>query len=161
ERTRPRAMTRVLISYAAEDRMWAEWIAGVLGKVGLATELSDIAATSSADAPADAARAELVAVLLSSFYRLRPETTSWLSRDTQPQAGRRRWSVLPISVDGTALPEELEGLAMVDLSGMGPERARLALLTALNWPAGDTEAAEEGGSVQPRFPTTPPRISRV
>src|SRR5262249_54026136 len=28
-------------------------------------------------------------------------------------------------------------------------------------PTGDTEAAEVGGSVQPRFPATPPRISRI
>src|SRR5262249_39306445 len=104
---------------------------------------------------------EGLAVLLSSFYRLRPETTSWLSQGTQPEAGRRRWSVLPISVDGTTLPEELEGLAMVDLAGMGPERARAALLTTPNWAAGDTRAAEERGSVQPRFPATPPRISRI
>ena len=159
ERTRPRAMTKMLVSYAAEDRMWAEWIAGVVSEVGLSTVLHEVAAVEDGDQPdTDPGwEGDLVAVVLSVAYRLPAQSVGWLHRPAAPAFGRGRSSILPISVDGTQPPEALERFGALELSGMPAERARGALLAALNWPAG------EPGSGEPpaRFPATMPRVSRL
>jgi cellulose biosynthesis protein BcsQ len=162
ERTRTRAMTRVVISHATEDRMWAEWIAGVLGEAGLPTVLRDTAAAADAAEPATLVAADLVAVLLSAAYRLPVESVDWL-RQAAPTV-RGRSTILPVSLDGTPAPAELERYGAIELSGMPAERARAALLTALNWPAGEAgmgiaEGAGAAGTI--RFPGNPPAILRL
>ncbi|WP_433210488.1 FxSxx-COOH system tetratricopeptide repeat protein [Dactylosporangium sp. CS-047395] len=152
ERTRPRAMTRVLISHAAEDRMWAEWISGVLNEVGLPTVLRD----TTAPTPEPDPHIDLVAVLLSAAYQLPAESAEWLRRSVN--ISLRRPTVLPISLDGANPPLELEGFGAIELSGMTAERARTALLTALNWPVNEPRT---GGLDEPRFPGNPPAVQRL
>ncbi|WP_426507731.1 FxSxx-COOH system tetratricopeptide repeat protein [Dactylosporangium sp. McL0621] len=152
ERTRPRAMTRVLISHAAEDRMWAEWVSGVLNEVGLPTVLRETIAA----APESDPHIDLIAVLVSASYQIPAGSTGWLQGSAS--TGPRRPAVLPISLDGTNPPTELEGFGAIELSGMTAERARTALLTALNWPASDPRAGALG---EPRFPGNPPAVQRL
>ncbi|WP_422771805.1 FxSxx-COOH system tetratricopeptide repeat protein [Plantactinospora sp. WMMC1484] len=157
ERTRPRAMTRVLISYAAEDRVWAEWVAGVMAEVGLPTVLRETADPDrdGVAEPEPAADADLVTVLLSASYRPPRRFAEWLRRLTAT-AEPGRPSVLTLSLDGTPPPEELERLGVLDVAGMAAETARNGLLAILNRPV-----VEPGtGPGAPRFPA-PPRVSRL
>ncbi|MDG4833526.1 FxSxx-COOH system tetratricopeptide repeat protein [Solwaraspora sp. WMMD1047] len=170
ERTRPRAMTRVLISYAAEDRMWAEWIAGALSEVGLPAVLRDVAAATEAEPGSDQAGAEadqpgpeawadadLAAVVLSAAYRVPPEIVAWPQRQLGSAPGQRRSNLLTISVDGTTPPAELAEFGALELSGMSAERARGALLAALNRPTAEPPVGGESPD-PPRFPADPPRV---
>jgi cellulose biosynthesis protein BcsQ len=159
ERTRPRAMTRVLIGYTAEDRMWAEWIAGILGAVGLATVLQDIAAAES-EVPPECA-ADLTLVLVSANFHPHGTPDVLLTRASTPAPGRTRSGLLPVSLDGSTPPEQLERYGTLDLSGMSADRARAALLTALNWPTVDQATPEAERPAYPRFPGTQPRVSKL
>ncbi|MFC6014991.1 FxSxx-COOH system tetratricopeptide repeat protein [Plantactinospora solaniradicis] len=159
ERTRPRAMTQALVSYAARDRIWAEWVAGVMAEVGLPTILREVTEPGPGGPaePAPAEAADLVTVLLSASYHLPTEVTEWILRSTAaPERGRS--NVLTISLDGTPPPEQLERFGVLELSGMSAEGARAGLLATLNRPVAEPDGA--GRLVSPRFPT-PPQISRL
>ncbi|MBE1486961.1 tetratricopeptide (TPR) repeat protein [Plantactinospora soyae] len=160
ERTRPRAMTRALVSYAAEDRIWAEWVAGVMAEVGLPTILREVE-ESHRGGPAEpeptAEGADLVTVLLSVSYRLPTEIAGWVRQSTDARE-RGRSNVLTISLDGTAPPDELERYGVLELSGMPAESARAGLLATLNRPVVEPEGAVR--LVSPRFPA-PPQVSRL
>jgi tetratricopeptide (TPR) repeat protein len=157
ERTRPRAMTRALVSYAAEDRIWAEWVAGVMAEVGLPTILREVAEAGRGKPAEPAEGADLVTVLLSASYHLPAEITEWVRRSTAaPERGRS--NVLTISLDGTPPPDELERFGVLELSGMPAESARSGLLATLNRPAVEPDGPVR--LVSPRFPA-PPQVSRL
>ncbi|GAB3810346.1 KGGVGR-motif variant AAA ATPase [Micromonospora zhanjiangensis] len=158
ERRHPRALVRPLITYAAEERLWAEWIADVLGEVGLRAALRENHEVTAADLAAEAeGGTDLVVVLLSAGHRPPPEVVGWSQRPTSTVAGRV--NILPISLDGTPAPEALGRYGVLELSGMSEERARSRLLSAVNWPIVEPPMRAETG--RPRFPATPPPLFRL
>nr|MDT0658255.1 FxSxx-COOH system tetratricopeptide repeat protein [Micromonospora sp. DSM 115978] len=164
ERTRPRAMTRVLISYIAEDLVWAEWTAGVLSEVGLPAVFREADAVSEGDRHGAqvVADADLAVVILSASYRVPTEIVNWPQRTVGSAPGQARLNLLPISIDGTASPSELEQFGALEIAGMSAERARSALLAAVNRPASEPMPVPGAETrALPRFPGDPPRVIRA
>lgn len=144
----------VVISYAAVNRTWAEWISAQVEAAGLITRMHAIDYGSGQEA------AEEMARILESA----PRTVVVLSRDyaAAPQAAEV-WGaanparLLPIRVDGGKLPALFTGRLPVNLGVEKSEARALELLReALELPieAPTPQAA-------PRFPGTQPPIWKV
>jgi hypothetical protein len=151
ERRLPARAMKIVISFAARDRMWAEWIAAELVRVDQSCELCEV------HGPVDPVeRADRVLVLLSQEYaRTRAAGRVWRRGEHRDYQGPGRFLV-PVRVDTATAPPPFGDRDVVDLNGVAVDRARDALLTALDLP--DTADSAGEGPVWPRFPATLPGI---
>src|SRR5262249_9570111 len=151
ERPRPTATSDVFISYAAVDRMWAEWIAAELGDAGLRVVLHDVDFAGGPNFAAEMDRAlgnaNRALVLLSQDYVVAPQAPAlW-----ELVGGRRvggRPLLVPVRLDSMRVRAPFTDRVPVDLAGASAERAREMLLAAVDQPvhvgAQSQEAARRG-----------------
>jgi hypothetical protein len=167
ERTRT-AASDVFLSYAAVDRMWAEWIGGELSEAGLRVTMReiDLAAEPPPDAAADPdptgqfQNATRVLVLLSQDYlKSRNAAELWKRAQEWEPGGTSRFLV-PVRLDNVRVPQPFSDRRLVDLIGLSdPEPAAEALLEALDHPhLPRPVAAPEDGRGRRRFPATEPPV---
>ncbi|GAA4258984.1 hypothetical protein GCM10022255_081810 [Dactylosporangium darangshiense] len=159
ERPRPNISNDVAISYAAVDRMWAEWIAAELGEAGLQVVLHDVDFSTGANFVSEMEKAfgtvSKVLVLLSEAYVASPQAAQvWQLVTAREIAGRPLTQ--PVRLDSTRLPEPFTDRVPLDLSRATEEQAREMLLTALERAARARGPAPESGRRGPRFPATLP-----
>lgn len=158
ERSPLHSMDHVVIAYVPENQMWADWITGVLEGDGLATMAWD-AASSDWDQSPDAT-ADPIIILLSAAYRREKGANEFLRQALALEDSETR--VIPISIDGSPPPTELDRPWPLELSGMSFERAHNALREALNWPPGSPPSPlsrELAGQL--RYPGTQPTVFRL
>jgi hypothetical protein len=157
ERRIPVNPVGLTISYAARDRIWAEWIAADLGQVGQPATLRELTATVDAIDHADR-----VLVLLSQEYaRSKDAARVWRRGREREYPGPGRF-LIPVRLDTTEAPAPFEDRDVVDLNGVSASRAREALFAALDLADVAQTAASPGDSQSwPRFPATLPPIWKV
>ena len=164
-RHQPSALTQVYLSYAPEDRMWADWVEAVLTRAGFrVTPRSAMATAPTASLDLQAERelqgAPRAIAILSSAYMHSPEARSvWKALVAADAAGTHRQFV-PIRVSDVRITEPFTDHAVVDLARMDAGQATAKLLWALDRPvqpfSGGAAQAEE-----PRFPGKVPLIWNV
>ncbi|HZN73920.1 MAG TPA: FxSxx-COOH system tetratricopeptide repeat protein [Micromonosporaceae bacterium] len=157
ERRSPVTPIRLVISYAARDRMWAEWIEAQLADVGQPGTLRTVSASVEAIDEAD----RMLVLLSQDYLRSRDAARVWRRGLSRDQVGPGRFLV-PVRVDGSPLPPSYDLRNVVDVTRPSAARARGALLDALDLPNIPAHGDGPGASPpRPRFPATPPRISNV
>jgi serine/threonine-protein kinase len=133
----------VFVSYAGQDRAWAEWVAWQLREAGHQVELDvwdwrtgDDFVVRMNDA---LRRATAVVALFSNNYFNRERWTheEWTS------VVARRERLIPVTIEpltGTEIPATLAGIIRKDLHGLDEQAAVAALLDAVNGPTGPLSA---------------------
>ncbi|GAA3451926.1 FxSxx-COOH system tetratricopeptide repeat protein [Dactylosporangium matsuzakiense] len=163
ERPRPSSASDVLISYAAVDRMWAEWIQQRLVDVDMRVTLLDIDSVAGPHFTGELERRLATVgrtlVLLSKDYVSSPQAAQlWALLDSRSSAGTP--AVVPIRLDSTRLSPPFTERLPAELANQPRDRAHEALLIALGVPQHSPTGAplEETG---PRFPGVLPPIWNV
>jgi CO dehydrogenase nickel-insertion accessory protein CooC1 len=159
-RRAPVALTQVYLSYAPEDRMWAEWVEAVLTRAGFRVTPRSTLSRARAEVEADdvfAATSRVIAIL-SAAYMNSPEAKSlWRALSAADAAGIRR-QIVPLRVTDVRASEPFSQHTMVDLARLDAVQATAKLLWAFDRPALLPVAGHLEG---PRFPGTVPRIWRA
>ncbi|HEY6493731.1 MAG TPA: FxSxx-COOH system tetratricopeptide repeat protein [Trebonia sp.] len=156
-RRAPAALTQVYVSYAPEDRMWADWIGAVLTRAGFrVTPRSTVSQVAiDLDAEESMAASPRVIAVLSNAYMSSPEARSlWRALSAADAAGIRR-QIVPVRVSDARVGEPFSEFIPVDLARTDAALATSRLLWAFDRPAQQPGAASAEG---PRFPGTVPRI---
>ncbi|PZH05153.1 ATP/GTP-binding protein [Streptomyces sp. NTH33] len=142
----PTSAAAFLVTYAAENRTWADWVRYLLRRAGCEVTLHDISAGPAG--PADPAARTLV-LLSKAFEKTRYADSVWRAL-TDPSANAARPPVVALRVDEVQqLPE-----SFVDLHRLDEAQCVAALLRALELPLLPVESAP----MAPRFPGNTPAI---
>ncbi|WP_037574829.1 FxSxx-COOH system tetratricopeptide repeat protein [Phaeacidiphilus oryzae] len=163
-----------LISYAAPDRLWAEWIRRQLHLLGFRPRLAPAgralpppeAAVEGGPAPA----APLVLTLLSAAHP-GPDGPDGADGPDRPDRRDRPRAAVPerravVRIGDVPVPRALEGAPLVDMVGLaGPEEARDALVAGVGRPVrperGQRSEEPAGWSRTARYPGSVPAVWRV
>jgi CO dehydrogenase nickel-insertion accessory protein CooC1 len=168
-RRQPAASTQVYLSYAPEDRMWADWIEAVLTRAGFrvlprstitTAAMGDGEVRGSIQAERELQAAPRAVAVLSSAYLHSPDARSiWKTLSAADAAGTHR-QLVPIRVSDVRITEPFTDHPIVDLARLDAAQATAKLLWALDRPAqpvGSMAAQAE----EPRFPGAIPSIWNV
>ena len=165
-RHQPISSALVFLSYAPEDRMWADWIDSILTRSGLDIVPRSVMAEDEADAadsvpPERELRSASRAIaLLSGAYLHSPQAkTTWEAMTAADAAGVRR-PVVPIKVGEMRLSAPFAGQNVVDLVRLDADQAAAALLRAFDRPAVLPRRPELYPD-EPRFPGRVPPVWNV
>ena len=164
-RRQPTTLTQVYLSYAPEDRMWADWIEAVLTRAGFrVVPRSTMATAPMASLDLQAERelqgAPRAIAILSSAYMHSPEARSvWKALSVVDAAGTHR-QLVPIRVSDVRITEPFTDHPVVDLARMDAGQATAKLLWALDRPAQPLGSSSAQAEV-PRFPGKVPAIWNV
>ncbi|MFB9239119.1 FxSxx-COOH system tetratricopeptide repeat protein [Plantactinospora siamensis] len=163
ERPRATVTPDVLVSYAAVDRMWAEWIAAQLTGAGLRVlqrEVDFSLTPDQADPAGGLANMQHIIVLLSREYVGSARAAEfWKAAAARDPLGGRRF-LIPIRLDAARVPPPFLDRPPVELSDLTEEQSVAALLTAVGQPGVGAERPPEGFA-GPRFPRRRPPVWSV
>jgi hypothetical protein len=168
------------VSYAGSDRAWAEWVAWQLTEAGYTVELDAwewAAGQNFITAMSDALqRADQVIAFFSTAYfnRIGQASDEWTTAALHVPGSRqnRLVPVLVEAVPASQIPAVLRPFMFCDLTGLGADQARRALLDAVSGrlrPAAEPEFPPAGviaelgrlhGS-EPQLPGTLPQIWNI
>ena len=150
-RRRPaRLAEHVLIVYAGEDRMWAEWLEGILKSYRSRVTLHDV----SIGVPERPDAATPVLVLESeAFLRARYGRAAWRVL-TESAPGLPSYGVTRLRVDRVQMPGSDQEHVQVDLNHIDEAECVRGVVKALDLTADQFSA----GAVRPRFPGKRPKI---
>jgi hypothetical protein len=168
ERLPARIPGRIRISYAPEDRLWADWIEAHLSAAGLPVILDSIVrglangtrtGTDGGGAGAGGVPADRTMVLLSPDYVASPVGQEVWRRALEADPTAAQHLVIPVRVSAVPLPEPFTRRAMVDVVGPRPQQALAALLAAVEQRA----AARQLPTLLdiPRHPASTPAVSNI
>jgi hypothetical protein len=165
-RRQPTALTPVYVSYAPEDRMWADWIEAVLTRANFRViPRSTVAAPGTGGDVGAQSEHELqsapraIAVLSSAYMHSTQARSIWKALSAADAAGMHR-QLVPVRVSDVRVTEPFTDHPMVDLARLDAAQASARLLWALDRPVqpAASVAAQAG---EPRFPGTVPPIWNV
>ncbi len=166
-RRQPTALTPVYLSYAPEDRMWADWIEAVLTRANFRViPRSTVTAAATAGDERDiqsehelqsAPRA--IAVLSSAYLHSLEARSVWKALSAGDAAGMHR-QLVPVRVSDVRITEPFTDHPVVDLARLDAGQAAARLLWALDRPA-QTAGNAPAPAGEPRFPGTIPPIWNV
>ncbi|MFF5038605.1 FxSxx-COOH system tetratricopeptide repeat protein [Streptomyces nigra] len=148
--TRADTAERFLLSYAAADRAWAEWVAWQLKDAGYTVMLDVWSWEAGSTIPSRLTQfgdSDVVVVLLSTAYF---EAARWTVPELGAALAAGQGKVIPLRLDDTTPPTVLRSLLTRDLFGLDEEAARRALLEAVRGP--------ERPIAPPRFPGVGERL---
>ncbi|MFC1415308.1 FxSxx-COOH system tetratricopeptide repeat protein [Streptacidiphilus cavernicola] len=158
-RRRPAIREDIFLSYAPEDRMWADWIAALLTGAGLRVLPHEVGAEPRAEAEQGMDAAARTLVVLSPSYVRSPQAAAvWGSvTDADPSGDRRE--LIPVRVGEVRLSAPFNNRNAVDLVRLDEAQAATSLLRALRRDGQEfTQTLSPDG---PRFPGTRPDIWNV
>ena len=154
----PAALTQVYLSYAPEDRMWADWIESILTRAGFRVTPRSTVSKVTADPGVEETFAPRVIAVLSSAYMSSPEARSlWRALSAAEAAGIRR-QIAPIRVSDTRITEPFGEYTPIDLGRGDATQAAARLLWAFDRPWHVPGTSQADG---PRFPGMMPRLAEV
>ncbi|MFI6644152.1 FxSxx-COOH system tetratricopeptide repeat protein [Streptomyces sp. NPDC050504] len=157
-RRRPAQLSKLLLYYVSEDRMWADWLTDVLARSGFPVEPVDVRTPGEAgEGRDDAADAHVLGVVSQSFINSRTARGAWEAVAGLGGEGRPR--VTPVRVSDIRLAHPYTGRGLIDLVRLDEAGAVRALLTGLD----RTEALGTPGigTAAVRFPETSPQVNNV
>jgi CO dehydrogenase nickel-insertion accessory protein CooC1/tetratricopeptide (TPR) repeat protein len=166
-RRQPTALTPVYVSYAPEDRMWADWIEAVLTRANFRViPRSTVTPTTAGGTLQDGARSEelqgapkTIAILSSAYLHSPQAQAIWKALSAADAAGMHR-QLLPVRVSDVRVTEPFTDHPMVDLARLDAAQATSRLLWALDRPV-QLAANTAAQSAELRFPGTIPPIWNV
>jgi hypothetical protein len=168
-RRQPVSATQVFLSYAPEDRMWADWIEAVLTRAGflvlprstLATAVGGAAGTAaSITAERELQLAPRAIAVLSSSYLHSPDARSiWKVMSAADAAGTQR-QLVPVRVSDVRVSEPFTDHPHVDLARLDAAQATQKLLWALDRPS-QLPGGAAAQADEPRYPATVPPVWNV
>ncbi|WP_159063056.1 KGGVGR-motif variant AAA ATPase, partial [Streptomyces scabiei] len=146
KRTSPMIRKTFYVSYAATDRLWADWIVTVLRAVGYEATLApiesdDLTVTSATPTALEhtlAGEGRMLVLLSPRYVALPPAREIWHQTSRRDPAGQIGL-VVPLRVDDSPPSSEFASHPAVSLAGVSAEEAVARLLTAV----------DRGGSVEP------------
>jgi CO dehydrogenase nickel-insertion accessory protein CooC1 len=153
----PAALTQVYLSYAPEDRMWADWIEAVLTRSGFrVTPRSTVSrVTIDLENEESATASPRVIAVLSNAYMSSAEARSlWRALSAADAAGIRR-QIVPVRVGDARIGEPFSSYPPVDLARMDGTQAAARLLWAFD------RSAQPPGTTQPDGPRFPGMVPRT
>ncbi|GIH77274.1 FxSxx-COOH system tetratricopeptide repeat protein [Planobispora longispora] len=154
-RRHPALQTDVHVSYAHEDRMWADWLAAVLDRQGYRVMLRGVDVDETADAEADAPRT--LVVLSDAYVRAPRALDRWAQTTAAEAAGRGE--LIPARVSESRFPPPFGDRALTDLTRLGERQAAETLLKAFG--RIEEVSAADLSAVGARFPGSEPRVWNV
>ncbi|WP_055589973.1 FxSxx-COOH system tetratricopeptide repeat protein, partial [Streptacidiphilus griseoplanus] len=159
-RRRPAGPSELVLSYAAEDRMWADWIEAVLGEAGFQVVARDVGAVPAPEDEPEAVSepARRTVVLLSMAYLRNPQGRELLSAVAGSDPSGMRRQLVQLRVGDVRNAPGVRPASSVDLLHLAEGPARSAVLRALGRPDQATARTGDGG---PRFPGTKPAVWNV
>jgi tetratricopeptide (TPR) repeat protein len=135
ERRRPTATPDVFVSYAPEDRVWADWIRQVLEQAGVHVIIQGIGFPSGTDVVHEVrqavATAGRVVVLLSPAYLRSSRSAVVWGALAGSETARTRPELIPIRVSDVPLTQPFDAWDTVDLAGLEERPAAETILRAL------------------------------
>ncbi|HLJ99414.1 MAG TPA: FxSxx-COOH system tetratricopeptide repeat protein, partial [Streptosporangiaceae bacterium] len=163
--TRRRVMPRadLYLSYVPEDRMWADWIAGVLGQAGFRVLRQGISAGAIARDEAHRgteSAGRTIAVVSTAYLRSPQARGVWESLAASDPAGTSR-RLIPVRVGEVALTGPFGDRTVVDLTRRDAAGAREDLLRALGHVPETVEHPLDPAVREPRFPRAIPPVWNV
>ncbi|MDX3689531.1 FxSxx-COOH system tetratricopeptide repeat protein [Streptomyces europaeiscabiei] len=150
--TRRQPLADVVVVYASENRMWADWVETVLQQAGCNVTLHDLAA-GAPKRPDPTTRALLL--LSHAFQKSGHAQTIWHSLVDGTLV--HRTTMVPLRLDESDLPGSATGHEPVDLYRLDATQGVAALLGALKLP----ERPDDLGAMEPRFPGSVPTAWNV
>ncbi|MFJ4826856.1 FxSxx-COOH system tetratricopeptide repeat protein [Streptomyces bacillaris] len=157
-RRRPALPADLLLSYVAENRMWADWIEAVLTRAGFRVVPRDVSAERPPEEGAlTTETAARTVVLLSTAYLKSQRAVGLWQRAVAEDPGGGRRQLLPLRVGDVRLTAPYIDRNPVDLFRLDEVHATTALMRALDRPVQLVDGMTPG----PRFPGTVPRIWNV
>jgi cellulose biosynthesis protein BcsQ/tetratricopeptide (TPR) repeat protein len=168
ERTSPIMRKVFYVSYAATDRLWADWTVTVLRAAGYEATLAPVEVDDGTAEPVVPRGLERtlagegrMVVLLSPQYTALPGAREIRQRISRRDPSGQIGMAVPLRVDDTPPPSEFAPLSAVSLAGVTAEEAVARLLTTVDR-AGSVEPgtrpAAVGLAVAARLPGTPPQV---
>ncbi|WP_042403751.1 FxSxx-COOH system tetratricopeptide repeat protein [Streptacidiphilus carbonis] len=158
-RRRPAIREDIFLSYAPEDRMWADWIEALLTRAGLRVLPREVGADPRAEAERGMDAAARTLVVLSPAYVRSPQAHAvWNSVTDADPAGVRR-ELIPVRVGDVRLTAPFNNRNQVDVLRLDEAQAASVLLRALR--RGEQDVHKLLGAEGPRFPGTRPAIWNV
>jgi tetratricopeptide (TPR) repeat protein len=163
-RRQPAAVTPVYVSYAPEDRIWADWIEAVLTRANFhvipRSTVTSLAMTESPRADHEIQGTSRTIAVLSSAYLHSPEAKAiWKTLSAADATGTSR-QLVPVRVSEIRITDPYSAYPVVDLARMDADQATARLLWALDRPA-QPGGAMAARAEDPRFPGTVPPIWNV
>jgi cellulose biosynthesis protein BcsQ len=167
-RRQPAAATQVYVSYAPEDRMWADWIEAVLTRANFRViPRSTVTAAGAGGELSGNLHLErelqsaprAIAVLSSAFLHSPDARSIWKALSAADAAGMQR-QLVPLRVSDVRITEPFTDHPVVDLARMDADQATAKLLWALDRPV-QPAASTATHAEDPRFPGTIPPIWNV
>ncbi len=158
---RPSTATDVRLSFVPEDRMWADWVAGVLTEAGFRVRSEGPQGAPDARETGSAGQvpARIVALLSAAYLRSATARATWDRAVAADPSGSERLLV-SVKVGEVRVTAPFSGRTQIDLVQRDENYARSALMRALGRPARPLPRTEDRGDL-PRFPGTVPRLWNV
>ena len=145
------------VGYVPEDRLWAEWIAGLLEHAGARVRLYDADGgdpESDPDAPAPPPEGRTVVAVVSRAFLASREAVDFARGVAAPGSRPGRGRLVPVHVAELRSAEPLGGQPPVELAGLAAAAAAAAVLDALDL-APPPSAARP---LQQRYPASVPAV---
>ncbi|MFI1017266.1 FxSxx-COOH system tetratricopeptide repeat protein [Streptomyces sp. NPDC020965] len=155
-RRRPTLPADLVLSYVAENRMWADWIEALLTRAGFRVLPRDVSLQrepAANDTLAGESAARTVVLLSGAYLQSAPAIGVW-QRAAAGDPGGGRHQLVPVRVGDVRLSAPYIDRNPVDLFRLDEVQATSALLRALDRPVQLPDSAAPG----PRFPGTVPKI---
>ena len=155
----------VYLSYVAEDRMWADWIAAVLAQAGLRVRRQAAGALAGSNARDEAVRAATAAsrtlAVVSPAYLRSPQALGVReAMATADPAGLTR-RLIPVRIGEVRMTEPFAERTVVDLTRRDAQQATEAILLALGRQQRLAEHPADPVPREPRYPRTIPPVWNV
>ena len=160
-RSQPLSPVDVFLSYAPEDRIWADWIESVLSGAGFRVlPRSTVAtATDREEAGRSLESATRTIAIVSGAYMRSPDALTIWEAMAAADVGSDRRRLLPLRISEVRLSEPFASRMPLDLVRLDKDQAAAVLLRALDRPM--QTAARPAGDNDPRFPGTDPPVWNV
>jgi tetratricopeptide (TPR) repeat protein len=153
----------IYLSYVAEDRMWADWIAAVLAQAGLRVRQPAAGALAGSNARDEAARAagaasRTIAVVSPAYLRSHQAFGVREVMAIADPAGMTR-RLIPVRIGEVRMTEPFAERTVVDLTRRDAQQATEAILLALGRRL--VEPPADSVPREPRYPRTTPPVWNV
>ncbi|WP_406264734.1 FxSxx-COOH system tetratricopeptide repeat protein [Streptomyces sp. NBC_00191] len=164
-RRRPVPPSNVVLTYVAEDQMWADWLESVLTRAGVHVVPVDVRTAQLAGIEAEFASGaanRVVSVVSQAFLGSHRAENLWESFISIDSTGSRR-QLIPVRVGDVRLSLPISSQGVVDLVRLDEADAAAAVLSALD--RGETRVGAPPGPVVPagavRYPGAVPQVWNV
>lgn len=158
-RRKPALGGDIVLSYASEDRMWADWITSVLteAKLRVLPHRIEVDSQTEADLGRDVGARTLI--VLSAAYIRAPQAAAMLARGEEVDPAGVKGAQIPLKVGDIRVPQAIDGRSVVDVLRMDEGTVAGVLLRALG--RGDDDSERPRSLDRPRFPGLRPAIWNV